>query len=1482
MNISLRKTLKWVLLGAALSLVIGMGIIYNFRETIIAPHISRWISERIEEDLGLTVKIDRIKGTYFNGIIIENVTVINPAALYPLANLTLKHLELDYSLLTLFGGIENFLTNSRVDINQVDIVLDWRNPAGSLEKDGKQQISLPVGAPSAGWLPKINIEKSSLALHTKDGSSKFENIDIKTEKNEQDHVYVDISVARWWWRLRHLATGSAPVKMRLVYSQDMLEIDSFVIGENGFSASGDLLLHNLPQSLPFALRSLVAGAPIDLTGRIESHILSASFQTQGLDLEFITSGANFPEYKAAGNVSFAGDIHLPIADIKNMKGNLILNIKNSRFRGLETDSIHTKLSVDGWSVYVEQFNLVDTDNKFFITDVDLPDVLAFQPMDLKMLNKLSGHFKFDLKDIPSLVQLIGLDIKQLDAPVPEHRLKIEGLMEKGGEVFAKGDMSILSNFISLESSKFTLPAGNQSLYETKVDARVNAAFNDLRLLEKIFPIPPMDGQLNGDMVIHGAISSLRGHLSLKGESITIKDVALGDISIDMNGDGDYFHINELNLSNGDDVLTMSGGFFPGNRTIEEARLFLNVGEIKNYLALWTESPFLLGGDLQGEINLSGSLLDPEGQLKISSHGLQIGEFAISNAEIKASGADRKIHIEKAEANAMGGLCRLAGTVRLNENWKKLEIHLMELYLKRKEMDLGLKEPAHIQYTQPGNLTIEDLRLAGSAGEIQVNGRIDLKGSSDLSFELVNLNGREWLDEFIGQKINFERMNARGQMKGSFAAPEFDFRGSMDSLSSPYLLEPLKGQFEFSFSENRLNIEQFNWDGEGGSHVKLSGILPVSYADKTLPTEEEISVDASIQLPDLRLANLFLQREMISGGAVSANLRIRGTLADPDADLKGHVESLSSPYLPAPLQGEFDVTFSENRFNIGQFNWDGPEGSHVKLSGVLPVSYADKTLSAEETLSLDATIQLPDLRLVNLFLQNEMINGGAVSVNLQMRGSWQRPSVDLSFETKGLTLKPGFALLPPGPVDIESLIHHENGETSIQRLDLQSPTLSFNGKGQWNNGPTPATLYSSPKDILQGEIQFRGQAQASNLNWLASGIPALRRSEGRLDADFSIQGPVSKPNVSAKVHLRDGVLRTQEDLPPMEEIQLEAMVTPDRIEILEFKGLLGSSFVNLKGEIADILTGSPSVGLHIWGENLLLYRNQGIQVRADTDLNLQGPLQEMNLTGKVTLTEGRFNHYIDVFKGLQGGGTPETGKGVQLFSIRETPLSNMRFDVKILSKGHFLIRNNLIRGKMRPNLHLTGTGEVPVLRGEVFVDTARIRLPSGNLSFENGYVLFMDPDPDIPELNLLGTARMLGYDVTALIEGPYDDPIVTLSSSPPLSNEDLLLLLLTGTPPAKDGQAADKRARNLNVAVYLGRDLLSRWFTDEDSEDDESILDRFDAEVGRDITQKGEETLEASFRLARDVFREGDTLYLTGERDVFNFYNAGLRIVFRFK
>jgi hypothetical protein len=83
-------------------------------------------------------------------------------------------------------------------------------------------------------------------------------------------------------------------------------------------------------------------------------------------------------------------------------------------------------------------------------------------------------------------------------------------------------------------------------------------------------------------------------------------------------------------------------------------------------------------------------------------------------------------------------------------------------------------------------------------------------------------------------------------------------------------------------------------------------------------------------------------------------------------------------------------------------------------------------------------------------------------------------------------------------------------------------------------------------------------------------------------------------------------------------------------------------------------------------------------------------------------------------------------------------------------------------------------------------------------------------------------------------------------------------------------------------VFVGRDILLRMPGGGTTESLQTVLERFDVEVGRAITRAGDETINARFRVADGVLREGDTVYITGEKDAFDQYNAGVRIVFRFR
>jgi translocation and assembly module TamB len=415
----------------------------------------------------------------------------------------------------------------------------------------------------------------------------------------------------------------------------------------------------------------------------------------------------------------------------------------------------------------------------------------------------------------------------------------------------------------------------------------------------------------------------------------------------------------------------------------------------------------------------------------------------------------------------------------------------------------------------------------------------------------------------------------------------------------------------------------------------------------------------------------------------------------------------------------------------------------------------------------------------------------------------------------------------------------------------------------------------------GTLAVSADFDIPDLGWLAGMLSGVQKVTGRLNGSLNVDGPLKNPAVVADITLREGSLRPVGDAPPLKSLQADVQADATRLTIRSCRGEIGGAPFEVSGDLRRSDDRGWVTDFHLTGTNLLLYRTADIRVRADTDLRLTGPLERMNLKGEIGVTNGRMSRNVDFFSILKekrpSAGTPSE----LLFSLPEPPLKDMRFDVRITSRMPFDLRNNVIRGSLRPDLRLGGTGELPILTGNVYVDPTSVRLPAGVMTIQSGVLRFLPSRANRPEMELIGDGKVFDYDITALIEGPVEEPRVTLSSSPPLPGNELMLMLITGQPPASENRSTTGGVP-MNLAVYIGQDLMSQWFDGDSTESWASILDRFKVTLGRRVTRSGEETLEAEFRIGEDVFKDGDSIYITGEKDVFDFYNAGLKFVFRFQ
>jgi len=612
----------------------------------------------------------------------------------------------------------------------------------------------------------------------------------------------------------------------------------------------------------------------------------------------------------------------------------------------------------------------------------------------------------------------------------------------------------------------------------------------------------------------------------------------------------------------------------------------------------------------------------------------------------------------------------------------------------------------------------------------------------------------------------------------------------------------------------------------------------------------------------------------------------GPLAAPRAALSARLAGINCPQLSEPLAGDIAVDYESGAgFAIRKFLFATPRGQQVSLAGALPYAPLATEPFLPVPLDLKGRVVLPDLQGVRVDAAFQEMMAGEFHSEFTLAGTWEQPSGRLTVKGSDLFLSQFIKNAPHEPMAVEGDVLLQSDALLLRKFTLAAPSVSMTMQGKWAGLPSVAELVRRTPAELPGTVAVDGRLEMREVGWLTAYAEGLRRLSGHLQATVSMRGPAAKPRFGGGVTLTNGSIRLADaTLPSLEKLELQANFAEDLVRLQKFTGVFGGAPFETTGTLLMSGPDAPVVLCRLQGKNLLLYRDETLKIRADVNLTLQGPWRRLALGGKVNIVDGRYTRNVDFLSMLRGPSRPKSDIGMQLFSLTENPWRDMAFDVQISSAEPFPVYNNMARGAVRPNLRLTGTGEIPVLAGRIFVDPTRITVPAGRITIDSGVITFPENDPDRPTFDMSGQSRLAGYDITLLFQGTSDEPTITLSSDPPLADDELLLLVLTGRPPLSS-QDKDKEKRamaNMNTAVYLGKGLLAKWFNGEGGENEESVLERFELDFGRQLSKTGEETVEAQFRLLEGLFLPGDLLFLTSEKDVYDNFNVGVKIVFRFR
>jgi translocation and assembly module TamB len=188
---------------------------------------------------------------------------------------------------------------------------------------------------------------------------------------------------------------------------------------------------------------------------------------------------------------------------------------------------------------------------------------------------------------------------------------------------------------------------------------------------------------------------------------------------------------------------------------------------------------------------------------------------------------------------------------------------------------------------------------------------------------------------------------------------------------------------------------------------------------------------------------------------------------------------------------------------------------------------------------------------------------------------------------------------------------------------------------------------------------------------------------------------------------------------------------------------------------------------------------------------------------------------------------------------------------------------VFNGDVSANLHLQGTFRDPVAVGNLRINSGSVRFPFGSLEVQQGLIPLTLQDPFHPQLSIKAASRQFGYDIRLEVTGTVDAPVIQFSSSPPLSSEQIVLLLTAGALPQGTAYNLTSEQRAQTMALFVGRDLLASLGYGSLGEQ------RLTVHSGEQISETGKPTYNVEYKLS-------DTVSLVGEYDRFGDLNAGIK------
>lgn len=558
-----------------------------------------------------------------------------------------------------------------------------------------------------------------------------------------------------------------------------------------------------------------------------------------------------------------------------------------------------------------------------------------------------------------------------------------------------------------------------------------------------------------------------------------------------------------------------------------------------------------------------------------------------------------------------------------------------------------------------------------------------------------------------------------------------------------------------------------------------------------------------------------------------------------------------------------------------------QGTQQVLTGFASVPFDPE--NPKELIPLEGRVAVnvnaKDLNIEKLLVSigQEAPVTGSVSATLLGGGSLLRPTAFVKVTGRNLR-SPAAEKFAPAELDFTA--NYEKRELTVDAVARQPliQPITVKGRVPLNLEGTLQQKKLDPDLPLDLAVRL----PPTSLAFVSLLVPTVRKIEGTAALDVRLTGTVKAPKFAGAATVKADFARLEgEGVPAIGQLAIDIPFTNDGAQIRTFRGEIGGGTFEMKGGVKVPQWPEAVFDLRLQADDVLVKRDDSVTVRVDTDVSLAGPLAGAAVRGTIWAVNSRFFREIDILPiGLPGRPKPRPaprsvaakgGPPVKLPPI----MKDWKFDVAIRTRPEnpFKIRGNLANGSATADLRFGGTGATPTLDGTVRVDNFVASLPFSKLTISRGFITFGPDQPFEPKLDIQAESNLRDYRISAYVYGTARAPQLSLTSEPPLPQQDIISLLATGTTTAELTGSSDVLAGR--AAVLLFTQLYRKVFKKKDPVEKDQALDRFDFDVGSVDNRTGRQEVSGRFKI-------NDQYYLIGDLDVSGEFTGRVKYLLRFR